>query len=330
MFLKANKALGQHFLRDENIAKRIVDEFIAQLPAIKVLEIGPGQGVLTKYLLQQQVDLSCVELDKRMSDYLEQTYPELKGKIINEDFLQLQIEKYFPDVPAESPERDSAEDKPQSPLRETLRGHSSLKETSTEQFSIIGNDVSAESPERDSAEGKQQSPLRETLRGHKETITEQLSIIGNFPYNISSQILFKVLAHKEKIPLLVGMFQKEVAKRICTIHGNKEYGILSVLVQAFYSAEYLFDVDENAFSPPPKVKSGVIRLKRKQQDSGIKNEEYFFKLVKAAFNQRRKTLRNALSGFVNDKEKLSREIFSKRAEQLSVQDFILLSNQLQQ
>lgn len=255
MFLKANKSLGQHFLRDENIAKQIVETFTSQLSGEKVLEIGPGQGVLTKYLLQQPVKLSCVELDKRMSDYLEQTYPLLNGKIIREDFLAMDLERVF---------------------------------------------------------------------------AQPFSVIGNFPYNISSQILFKVLAHKEKIPLLVGMFQKEVAKRICTQHGNKEYGILSVLVQAFYAAEYLFDVDENAFAPPPKVKSGVIRLKRKQQDSGIKNEVYFFKLVKAAFNQRRKTLRNALSGFVNDKAKRSEKVFDKRAEQLSVQDFILLSNQLQQ
>lgn len=251
MPLKANKALGQHFLRDENIAEQIVHEFTSQLTGEKILEIGPGQGVLTKHLLQFSQDLTCVEIDGRMAEYIGQTYPLLKGKIIRENFLKSDLD---------------------------------------------------EAP---------------------------VSIIGNFPYNISSQILFKVLENKEKIPLLVGMFQKEVAKRICSAHGNKDYGILSVLVQAFYNAEYLFDVSAECFAPPPKVKSGVIRLKRKKEASGVGSEEYFFRLVKAAFNQRRKTLRNALSALVPEKEKRSGKLFDKRAEQLSVGDFIQLSNQLQ-
>lgn len=251
MSLKANKALGQHFLRDENIAEQIVHEFTSQLSGEKILEIGPGQGVLTKHLLQFSQDLTCVEIDGRMAEYIGQTYPLLKGKIIREDFLKSDLD---------------------------------------------------EAP---------------------------VSIIGNFPYNISSQILFKVLENKEKIPLLVGMFQKEVAKRICSAHGNKDYGILSVLVQAFYNAEYLFDVSAECFAPPPKVKSGVIRLKRKKEASEVGSEEYFFRLVKAAFNQRRKTLRNALSALVPEKEKRSGKLFDKRAEQLSVGDFIQLSNQLQ-
>jgi 16S rRNA (adenine1518-N6/adenine1519-N6)-dimethyltransferase len=252
-FLKANKALGQHFLRDEHIALQIVEAFTAYLHAGQVLEIGPGQGVLTKYLLEKKIDLTCVELDNRMADYLETTYPALKNKIIREDFLNLQLDKIF---------------------------------------------------------------------------TGDFSIIGNFPYNISSQILFKTLERRRQIPLLVGMFQKEVAKRIASKHGNKDYGILSVLMQAYYTVEYLFDVEEGSFAPPPKVKSGVIRVIRKTTDAGIANEEFFFKFVKAAFGQRRKTLRNSLSGFIADKEKLSGEIFNLRAEQLSVQQFIELANKL--
>jgi 16S rRNA (adenine1518-N6/adenine1519-N6)-dimethyltransferase len=252
-FLKANKALGQHFLRDEQIAQKIVGAFTAQLNNEQVLEIGPGQGVLTKYLIKQKVNLTCVELDGRMAGFIEETYPSLKGKIIREDFLNLQLDKTF---------------------------------------------------------------------------AGSFSIIGNFPYNISSQILFKMLEHREQIPLLTGMFQKEVAKRIASKHGNKDYGILSVLMQAYYSVEYLFDVEQGSFAPPPKVMSGVIRVIRKTTDAGINNEAFFFKFVKSAFSQRRKTLRNSLAGFIPDKEKLSAEIFNLRAEQLSVQQFIELANKL--
>lgn len=157
--------------------------------------------------------------------------------------------------------------------------------------------------------------------------TDSIAVIGNFPYNISTEIIFKILDHKNQVPLVVGMFQKEVAKRFASKHGNKEYGITSILTQAYYDIEYLFDVPASSFNPPPKVESGVIRLTRKKDPKIILNEIHFKRLVKAGFNQRRKTLRNALSSLIENNI-LNNEIYSKRAEQLSVDDWIELSNNL--
>jgi 16S rRNA (adenine1518-N6/adenine1519-N6)-dimethyltransferase len=237
------KSLGQHFLKDENICRKIVS-VLQQRPFSQLLEIGPGGGALTKYLLQiKNIDFKAVETDEEKVDYLLKTYPVLKGKIIHQSFLDIQ--KPF---------------------------------------------------------------------GGKFTV------IGNFPYNISTQILFKILDWKNDVECMIGMFQKEVAQRIAAKEGNKTYGILSVLVRAFFEVEYLFDVHEKCFTPPPKVKSGVIRLLPVQQSLAMKSEKDFFLLVKTAFNQRRKTLRNAVKDLF-DATFLQNELFNKRAEQLTVQQF---------
>ncbi|MBK6483837.1 MAG: ribosomal RNA small subunit methyltransferase A [Chitinophagaceae bacterium] len=252
--LYAKKSLGQHFLKDENIAQKIVDEFFASgnLPA--VLEIGPGRGVLTKYLLMRKgISYTGVELDQRMIPLLLQEFPQLEGHVYNEDILEFDLNR----------------------------------------------------------SGK-----------------EEWSIIGNFPYNISSQILFKVLEHKERIIFLVGMFQKEVARRVAASSGNKEYGILSVLIQAYYSVEYLFDVDAHCFTPPPKVTSGVIRLIRKSEVPLIHDAGHFKILVKSGFGQRRKTLRNSLHQHIMHLAFTGDPVFNKRAEQLSVEEWIALSNRI--
>ncbi len=241
------KSLGQHFLVDENISRKIVDA-VRDPGKDRLLEVGPGGGALTKYLLELPgVEFRAVELDNEKVNYLVQKYPALRERIIHEDFLRM--EKPF--------------------------------------------------------EG-------------------EFVVIGNFPYNISSQILFKLLEWKDSVPIIVGMFQKEVAQRVAAREGSKVYGVISVLVQAFYSVNYLFDVSENAFNPPPKVKSGVIRLERKEQPIGMRSDEDLFTLVKAAFNQRRKTLRNATRNLF-DTQVLEDELFDKRAEQLSVEQFGQLS-----
>lgn len=241
------KSLGQHFLKDENICRKIVSS-LQEHPFSKLLEVGPGGGALTKYLLQlPDIDFKAVELDEEKVTYLLQIFPELQGKIIHESFLDI--------------------DQP---------------------------------------------------------FTGRFTIIGNFPYNISTQILFKVLDWKEDVEAVVGMFQKEVAQRVAAKEGSKVYGVLSVLVQAFYKVEYLFDVNENCFQPPPKVKSGVIRLLPLKEIPLMKSEQYFFQLVKTAFNQRRKTLRNAVRGLF-DAADLQDELFNKRAEQLTVQQFAELT-----
>ena len=245
--VKAKKHLGQHFLKDEEVAKNIADTL--QLKGYEnVLEIGPGMGVLTKYLLEKPVTTYVVEIDNESVDYLNEHYPKLHGKIIAKDFLKYDINEVF--------------------------------------------------------EGK------------------QFAIIGNFPYNISTQIVFKALELRNQIPEFSGMFQKEVAQRICEKKGTKAYGILSVLVQAFYDAEYLFTVDENVFIPPPKVKSGVLRLTRKEDFSLSCNEKMFFRVVKTGFQQRRKTLRNSLKTMELSDELRQEKIFDLRPEQLSVEDFI--------
>jgi len=241
------KSLGQHFLKDENICKKIVAA-IQQYPHQKLLEVGPGGGALTKYLLEIPViDFKAVELDDEKISYLLNTYPVLQGKLIHQNFLD--IEKPF---------------------------------------------------------------------------SGRFSVTGNFPYNISSQILFKMLEWKEDIEQAVGMFQKEVAQRVAAKEGNKIYGVTSVLVQAFFKVEYLFEVSEKCFTPPPKVKSAVIRLLPLDTSIDMKDENSFFRLVKAAFNQRRKTLRNAVRELF-DPEILKEDIFNKRAEQLSVKEFGELS-----
>lgn len=241
------KSLGQHFLKDENICRQIVEAIVEEKPK-QLVEVGPGGGALTKYLLElKDIDFKAVELDKEKVDYLEKTYPAIKGKLLHEDFLNA-------DVPFEG----------------------------------------------------------------------QFMLVGNFPYNISSQILFKVLDWKEQVDSVVGMFQKEVAQRIASKEGNKSYGILSVLMQAYFDVEYLFDVDENCFTPPPKVKSGVIKLTPAKEIPAMHSEKKFKLLVKTAFNQRRKMLRNGVRGMF-DEEFIKDEIFNKRAEQLTVKQFAELT-----
>lgn len=244
---KLKKSLGQHFLHDENICRKIVSA-LQQYPFSQLLEVGPGGGALTKYLLElKNVDFIAVELDDEKVAYLLKAYPALEGKIIHQSFLD--IEKPF---------------------------------------------------------------------------TGSFTVIGNFPYNISTQILFKILEWKEDVECVIGMFQKEVAQRTAAKEGNKVYGVLSVLVQAFFRVEYLFDVNEKSFTPPPKVKSGVIRLLPQKEPLQMKNEESFFLLVKTAFNQRRKTLRNSVKTLF-DATILGDELFNKRAEQLTVQQFASLT-----
>ena len=245
-FVKPKKSLGQHFLTDQNIARKIVDSLGSDVP--DVLEIGPGTGVLTQYLLNRpEINLHVIEIDRDSVAYLQQNFPQLKH-IWSEDFLKSKIAEKF--------------------------------------------------------EGN-------------------FSIIGNFPYNISSQILFKVLELRNRIPEVVGMVQKEVAERIASKHGNKTYGILSVILQAFYNIEYLFTVSEHVFVPPPKVKSAVIRLKRNNVVALPCSETLFVEVVKAAFNLRRKMLRNSLKAICGN---LPGKYADKRPEQLSVDDFIELTS----
>ncbi|MBS1536098.1 MAG: 16S rRNA (adenine(1518)-N(6)/adenine(1519)-N(6))-dimethyltransferase RsmA [Bacteroidetes bacterium] len=250
----AKKHLGQHFLKDENIAAKIADTLTLN-GYQKVLEIGPGMGVLTKYLLEKPLDTYVIEIDAESVAYLEQHYPKLHGKILSKDFLKYNLNEVFKEEP--------------------------------------------------------------------------LAIIGNFPYNISSQIVFKTLELRAQIPEFSGMFQKEVAERICEKKGSKTYGILSVLTQAFYDAEYLFTVGEHVFNPPPKVKSGVLRLIRKENYHLPCEEKLFFTVVKTAFQQRRKTLRNSLKS-LNLSDNLREDtIFDLRPEQLSVEQFIELTQKIQ-
>ncbi|MFC7357805.1 16S rRNA (adenine(1518)-N(6)/adenine(1519)-N(6))-dimethyltransferase RsmA [Jejudonia soesokkakensis] len=251
--VRAKKHLGQHFLHDESIAEKIANTLT--LKGYKhVLEIGPGMGVLTKYLIKKDIEVVAMDLDSESIYYLENQYPEENLQILEADFLKENLEDYFG--------------------------------------------------------------------------TEQFAITGNFPYNISTQIVFKALEHKEQIPEFTGMFQKEVAQRICEKEGSKAYGILSVLTQAFYDAEYLFTVKPGVFNPPPKVDSGVLRLTRKENYTLPCDEKFLYKVVKTAFQQRRKTLRNSLKSF-NLSDKLKEDtIFGKRPEQLSVSQFIALTQKI--
>ena len=250
--VKAKKHLGQHFLKDLSIAQKIADT-LSLANYKKVLEIGAGMGVLTQFLLKKDTEVYVVEIDKESVAYLEAHYPELRGKIIADDFLKYDIAGY---------------------------------------------------------------------------LREPFAIIGNFPYNISTQIVFKLLELRDYVPEFSGMFQKEVAERICEREGSKAYGILSVLVQAFYEATYLFTVSEGVFNPPPKVKSGVLRLVRKPNYHLDCDEALFFTIVKTAFNQRRKTLRNSLKPLLTNESLKKNSIFDKRPEQLPWQDFVFITKEI--
>jgi len=254
--VRAKKHLGQHFLTDKHTAAKIVAALRPQLGYGTVLEVGPGMGILSDFLLQEKAyQTLLIDVDSESVQYLHDRYPKLGNKLIHGDFLTLDFDAH---------------------------------------------------------------------------LTGLLAIIGNFPYNISSQILFKVLEERHRVVEVVGMFQKEVAERCAAAPGGKEYGILSVLIQAYYAVEYLFTVKAGSFSPPPKVLSGVIRLTRKSTETLGCDEKLFWRVVKAAFNQRRKTLRNALSG-VLPKDKMGESpYYDLRAERLSVADFISLTNHIAQ
>ncbi len=245
--VRAKKFLGQHFLTDLSVAQRIAET----IESGRVLEIGPGMGVLTQYLLKNpHIDLTAIELDRESVAYLHEWYPELH--LIEGDFLKLDLNTLYPDG--------------------------------------------------------------------------DFSVIGNYPYNISSQIFFKVLEYKDRIPICSGMIQKEVAERIASRPGKKAYGILSVLLQTYYDIEYLFTVNENVFNPPPKVKSAVVRLTRNERKQLDCNEQLFKQVVKTSFNQRRKQMRNSLQQLVGKGNPILEEnIFTKRPEQLSVEEFVELT-----
>lgn len=264
MSVKAKKHLGQHFLTDEKIAKDIADA-LTENGYDNVLEIGPGMGVLTKYLLQKKPKVTVMELDRESVTYLENTFRIQHIKL----------------------------------------------GTSTDNFSILEGDFLKKN-------------IQEIFN------KKQVAIIGNFPYNISTQIVFKAIENREFVPEFAGMFQKEVAMRIAEKEGSKVYGILSVLTQAFYDVEYLFTVPPTVFNPPPKVDSGVIRLIRKENYTLPVDEKLFFRVVKTAFNQRRKMLRSSLKSFKLSESLKEEPIFAKRPEQLSVKDFIELTKKLAQ
>jgi 16S rRNA (adenine1518-N6/adenine1519-N6)-dimethyltransferase len=241
------KSLGQHFLKDDNISRNIVTA-LTRHQITNLLEIGPGGGALTKFLLQlNNINFKAIEFDFEKVEYLLHTYPSLNGRLIHEDFLKASM-----------------------------------------------------------------------------PFEDDFAVVGNFPYNISSQILFKILEWKEHVPLVIGMFQKEVAQRIASKPNTKVYGILSVLIQAFYNVDYLFDVPPAAFNPPPKVMSGIIELTLKKEPLNASSKENFFLLVKTAFNQRRKKMRNAVRNLFNE-DILQAGIFDKRAEQLSIEEFAALT-----
>lgn len=250
--VKPKKALGQHFLTDETIAARIAAT-LDDYKGMPVLEVGPGMGVLTKYLLDYGHDVTVVEIDDESVDYLNQNFPSLHGRILGDDFLKMDLAK------------------------------------------VMGD--------------------------------RQFCVIGNYPYNISSQIFFKILDYKDLIPCCSGMLQKEVAERLAAAPGSKVYGILSVLLQAWYDVEYLFTVNENVFNPPPKVKSGVIRMKRNDVTQLGCDEKLFRTIVKTTFGQRRKTLRNSIRGLLPPGCVLpDLPVWGQRPEQLSVQELINLTN----
>ena len=251
-FVKAKKHLGQHFLTDKNIAEKIVNSLRFADQYRQVLEVGPGMGILSDYLLQKEAyQTHLIDIDAESFNFLQKKYPQLGDRLLHGDFLELDFKKIF-----------------------------------------LG----------------------------------KLGIIGNFPYNISSQILFKILEHRDQVTEVVGMFQKEVAQRCAEKPGSKEYGILSVFLQAYYQVEYLFTVKAGVFNPPPKVLSAVIRLTRNNVEQLDCDEKLFWQVVKAGFNQRRKTLRNALSALINRETLKDEPMLELRAERLSVADFVKLTN----
>lgn len=253
--VKPKKILGQHFLKDLSIAKDIADT-VDECPGLPILEVGPGMGVLTQFLMEKGREVKVVELDFESVAYLRENFSALEGNIIEDDFLKLKLEKLFDGRP--------------------------------------------------------------------------FVLTGNYPYNISSQIFFKMLDYKDLIPCCTGMIQKEVAERIAAGPGSKTYGILSILIQAWYKVEYLFTVHEHVFNPPPKVKSAVIRMTRNETKELGCNERLFKLIVKTTFNQRRKTLRNSISSILEKGNPLSNDpVFNKRPEQLSVQEFIELTNRVE-
>ena len=253
--VKPKKALGQHFLKDISIAKAIADT-VDQFPAYPILEVGPGMGVLTQYLIPKQRTLKVVEIDDESVCFLRRTWPELEDSIVEDDFLKMHLDRLFDGKP--------------------------------------------------------------------------FVLTGNYPYNISSQIFFKMLDNRERIVGCTGMIQREVAQRLAAAPGSKTYGILSVLVQAWYDVEYLFTVDEHVFNPPPKVKSAVISMKRNEVKELGCDEKLFRQVVKTTFNQRRKTLRNGIKPIVGAGcPLLADPLFNRRPEQLSVQEFIQLTNNVQ-
>lgn len=252
--VRAKKHLGQHFLNDKNAAQRIVNALDTNLGFKQVLEVGPGMGVLSDFLLQNQsYETYLIDVDDESIAFLADKYPDLGDRLIHGDFLQLDFATHFED---------------------------------------------------------------------------KMAVIGNFPYNISSQILFKILDERQKVVQMVGMFQKEVAERCVAKPGNKEYGILSVFLQAYYDVEYLFTVKAGAFNPPPKVLSGVMRMTRNTVEKLDCDERVFWRVVKAGFNQRRKTLRNALSGVIPKDKMSDNPLYELRAERLEVSDFITLTNEI--
>ena len=250
--MKAKKSYGQHFLTNEHIAEQIANSLTTTDSVKYVVEVGPGKGMLTKYLLPKPTPLFAVEADRDMVEHLQRHFPKLKPRIVEEDFLKVDLKHL--------------------------------------------------------------------------TKNEPFAIIGNFPYNISSQILFKMLDCRELVPELVGMFQLEVAERVVAKSGSKTYGIISVLVQAFYDGELLLGVPPNSFSPPPKVQSAVIRLLRRSETELGCDHALFIQVVKQAFGQRRKMLRNTMKFFLANDPILESEYFTKRPEQLDVADFVRLTN----
>jgi len=252
--VRAKKHLGQHFLTDKNIAAKIVDSLHAVEKYNHVLEVGPGMGILSDFLLQKtNFETYLIDIDEESYQFLQKKYPQLGDRLINADFLAMDFGAVF------------------------------------------------------------KAPF---------------GIIGNFPYNISSQILFKVLDNRQQVVEVVGMFQKEVAERCASKPGSKEYGILSVFLQAYYKVEYLFTVKAGVFNPPPKVLSAVIRLTRNDAEQLGCDEKLFWQIVKAGFNQRRKTLRNALSSLINKEKMTDEPMLDLRAERLSVDDFVNLTNKV--
>ena len=251
MYVRAKKSLGQHFLKDQKIAERIVDSLDISL-AGSVLEIGPGTGVLTQYLVNiENIEFKAAEIDTESIEYLQKNFPQIGENLLEGDFLKMDLDKVF---------------------------------------------------------------------------RTKFSVIGNFPYNISSQIFFKLIDHKDQVPQIVCMLQKEVAERLASPPGNKSYGILSVLLQAWYDIDYLFTVEPGSFIPPPKVKSAVISLKRNSRLSLGCDEVMFRKVVKASFNQRRKAVRNSVKQLLEGKTPPDSYLFGMRPEQLSVEEFVELTN----